>query len=535
MNASWARLDEEALRAPHGSASSLRENRRSSDSFLRKILKSTWVLVNVLVLIAMPLIIWDMYKHDMETHYVAWFVAGVFVLLAVPITFYEVAQHLEHYHMPRLQRYVIRILWMVPIYAVDCWLALRFKEQTIYFDTIRECYEAYVIYNFYNYCTVYLQEFTTTGLESIVSRKPQQQHLGPLRFLLPEMPKMGEPFLRLCRHGIINYVVVRPIISAAEVICDANGVLGDGQILNPLVAFPYLTLVNNASQAWAMYCLILFYRATHEELAPIRPFAKFCTVKAVVFLSFWQGQSIMLLVKWGVIPVPENGNVAKGTKPDAADYDAADVATGMQEFLICVEMFFAAIAHAYAFPTSEYEKRSSHDDDDDDDDSYLGLRGGRERSSSTPRRVSMFENVKDMFDLRDVYLDVINYGERNRENVFEGLKGAAGMFVGGSGGGSGGGGKAHQDGDVELEEKKKKTAAAAAAGEDLGVRVLQGLQSIDGGPKKSGGGGAGHPGTEMNIDTLIPGVSPVVSPTTPVRAPPGGLPPLEREASSKFR
>jgi len=67
------------------------------------------------------------------------------------------------------------------------------------------------------------------------------------------------------------------------------------------------------------------------------------------------------------------------------------------------------------------------------------------------------------------------------------------------------------------------------------VRVLQGLQSIDGGPKKSGGGGAGHPGTEMNIDTLIPGVSPVVSPTTPVRAPPGGLPPLEREASSKFR
>ena len=23
--------------------------------------------------------------------------------------------------MPRLQRHVIRILWMVPIYAVDCW------------------------------------------------------------------------------------------------------------------------------------------------------------------------------------------------------------------------------------------------------------------------------------------------------------------------------------------------------------------------------------------------------------------------------
>ena len=114
---------------------------------------------------------------------------------------------------------------------------------------------------------------------------------------------------------------------------------GDGQITNFWVAFPYLALVNNVSQAWAMYCLILFYRATFEELAPIRPFYKFLTVKAVVFVSFWQGQAILLAVKYKIIVVKETWT----------DYDAADVATGLQEFAICVEMFFAAIAHAYAF------------------------------------------------------------------------------------------------------------------------------------------------------------------------------------------
>jgi hypothetical protein len=31
-----------------------------------------------------------------------------------------------------------------------------------------------------------------------------------------------------------------------------------------------------------------------------------------------------------------------------------DVAAGLQEFLICVEMFFAALAHAHAFPPRDY-------------------------------------------------------------------------------------------------------------------------------------------------------------------------------------
>ena len=58
------------------------------------------------------------------------FIGALFVLVTLPVTFYEVAMHLEYFSRPALQIHVIRILWMVPVYAVDAWLALRFPVRT---------------------------------------------------------------------------------------------------------------------------------------------------------------------------------------------------------------------------------------------------------------------------------------------------------------------------------------------------------------------------------------------------------------------
>ncbi len=49
------------------------------------------------------------------------------MLLALPVSIYEVAMHMEYFSRPKLQIRVIRILMMVPIYAVDSWFALRFE------------------------------------------------------------------------------------------------------------------------------------------------------------------------------------------------------------------------------------------------------------------------------------------------------------------------------------------------------------------------------------------------------------------------
>jgi len=50
-----------------------------------------------------------------------------------------------------MQRYVVRILWMVPLYSLQSWLSLRFHESALYIETLRDCYEAYVLASFLYY------------------------------------------------------------------------------------------------------------------------------------------------------------------------------------------------------------------------------------------------------------------------------------------------------------------------------------------------------------------------------------------------
>lgn len=45
--------------------------------------------------------------------------------------------------MPSEQKYIVRILFIVPIYAFDCWLSLLFFKDNyyVYFDAVRDWYE----------------------------------------------------------------------------------------------------------------------------------------------------------------------------------------------------------------------------------------------------------------------------------------------------------------------------------------------------------------------------------------------------------
>lgn len=70
--------------------------------------------------------------------------AGIAVWVALFITCQQIYHHLRWYTNPQEQRWIVRILFIVPIYATYSWISLMFfnsENVYIYFFTVRDCYE----------------------------------------------------------------------------------------------------------------------------------------------------------------------------------------------------------------------------------------------------------------------------------------------------------------------------------------------------------------------------------------------------------
>jgi len=67
--------------------------------------------------------------------------AGVAALSATLLTFVSTWLQAKNYRKPLLQRYVIRILLMVPIYSVASWVSLISLKVAFWVDPFRDVYE----------------------------------------------------------------------------------------------------------------------------------------------------------------------------------------------------------------------------------------------------------------------------------------------------------------------------------------------------------------------------------------------------------
>lgn len=313
-------------------------------------------------------------------HWTSTFIAGICTILAIGLTCHQIYKHVLNYTTPKEQSWIIRVLFIVPMYTFCSWLSLFFfglsDDYYVYFNAVRDCYEAFVIYSFLSLCyDGYLGGENNIANE--ISGKPMHTSWLMCNCCLKEK-EYDLRFLRFCKRSCLQFCFIKPPMAIVTIILASQDKYNEGN-WSVKEGYLYICIIYNISVSLALYALVAFYAATADILRPYDPILKFFCVKSVIFLSFWQGVALAVLEAIGVI-----GNVS--TESGETKYTSGAVAGGYQNFLICCEFLLAAIMLRYAFPYKLYAER---------------------KTTGVVSETNASENFRNVLNTRDIWSDTV--------------------------------------------------------------------------------------------------------------------------------
>ncbi|KAK0883533.1 hypothetical protein LTR87_002809 [Friedmanniomyces endolithicus] len=245
--------------------------------------------------------------------------SGCSALIATLLTLITTLVHLKQYRKPLLQRHVIRIFMMVPLFSAASWASLTSLKVAFWVDPFRDVYEAFVLYTFFQLLIAYLG-----GERSLIimmhGRKPVK-HLWPMNHVFGTVDISDPHSFLSIKRGILQYAWWKPVLSVATVIMKATGTFHEG-VISWTSGYLWTSIIYNVSICWSL-----------ESSSPPGGRASSC--------PFSSG--------WGAIPSYGGG------------YTADNLAAAIQDALICFEMPLFAISHWYAFSYTDYADRTISD------------------------------------------------------------------------------------------------------------------------------------------------------------------------------
>lgn len=156
---------------------------------------------------------------------------------------------------------------------------------------------------------------------------------------------ISDPYTFLgIKRGILQYVWLKPILCLLIVLMKATGTYQQNYI-GLKSGYMWLGIIYNLSISVSLYCLALFWYCLVDDLRPFRPLPKFLCIKIIIFFSYWQGVLLAILVWTGLIH-------------DVGYYTPDNIATAIQNTLMCIEMLGFAVGHWYAFTYKEFASSS---------------------------------------------------------------------------------------------------------------------------------------------------------------------------------
>lgn len=203
--------------------------------------------------------------------------------------------------------------------------------------------QAFTIYTFFQLLINFLGG--ERSLIIMMHGRAPVSHPWPLNHCLAKIDISDPHTFLAIKRGILQYAWLKPILGFATIITKATDTYKEGY-LGADSGYLWIGIIYNISVTLSLYALAMFWVCESDDLKPFRPIPKFLNIKLIIFATYWQGFFLSILQWLGAIP------------SDVPGYSADNLASVIQDFLICVEMPCFAIGHWYAFSWHDYADAS---------------------------------------------------------------------------------------------------------------------------------------------------------------------------------
>ncbi|THH10913.1 hypothetical protein EW145_g981 [Phellinidium pouzarii] len=233
---------------------------------------------------------------------------------------------------------------MPPVYAIISFFSYRYFRSYTYYELIEVVYEAVTISAFMwvSIPLLIIEYVASTAVNhsatKALERKDKRNLPIPVAFAVGGVLSVYYEE----QWSVMQYVVVRPLVSIIAIICQAKNILCENAGFNFHFAYAYIEIIDCISITVALYGLLMFYGLTKDELKGKRPLAKFLCIKLIVMFTFYQS----FVFSW------LEGRVIHATQY----WTETNIADGLTALTICIEMVLFAAGMMWAYPSSPYRK-----------------------------------------------------------------------------------------------------------------------------------------------------------------------------------
>ncbi|KAH3765028.1 transmembrane protein 184C [Pelomyxa schiedti] len=267
-------------------------------------------------------------------------VCAVLVAISLVPSCILIALHLVCYVQPLVQRFIVRLILIVPVFGVFGYFSFLFVKAGLWLAIFKDLYEAYSLYVFY--CLLVSWCGDVKCLTSCLANKipPKTKVLPCIKITTPPMRNL----VMAVRITILQFLVIKPLLTFIAAVLESQEKLGKVQL-----AFRIIDILSFVA---AMMALLLFYRAISPCLEGLNAMGIFLWLKGFLLLVVVQEFIVNLLVQFRFIH-PWDG------------LDPPNRGERLNDFLIFLELILFSFAAFFVFtplPFFNRKKLGEYDD-----------------------------------------------------------------------------------------------------------------------------------------------------------------------------